>query len=113
MDGISIICSEGEFNGKDDGFGGVSCQDDDSVGGFGILIGNSEMEMHVRFIKSKARNSTSRSPPRSSKVAVWIPCFSATSMREAWTSASSVRVPMKTRVPEGLTCLRVMVISRW
>ena len=49
MNGIAIIRREGEFNRKGGGFGDVSCKDDDSVWGFGILIGNSEMEMHVRF----------------------------------------------------------------
>lgn len=50
MNGIAIIRREGEFNRKGDGFGDVSCEDDDTVGGFGILIGNSEMQVNVRFI---------------------------------------------------------------
>ena len=43
MNWIPIIRREGEFDGEGDGFGGVTGEDDDSIWGFGILIGNSEM----------------------------------------------------------------------
>ena len=28
----------------------MSCKDDDAIGGFGILIGNDEMQMNIRFV---------------------------------------------------------------
>ena len=40
---ISVIGREGEFDGEGGGFGCVTGEDDDSIWGFRILIGNDEM----------------------------------------------------------------------
>ena len=60
MDGITIVGSQCKFDGEGDGFGGVTGEDDDSVGGFGILIGNSEMQVNMWFaIEQRYRAMTS------------------------------------------------------